>query len=259
MYEIQKASMLKRISAFLLDFILLTIAVTGFALLITVVMGLNPDTDISAHSAKLTEKQEYYESTYGVSFETTEEEFYQLPKEQQDYILNVYDNIFATDPEVIYSYNMIFYLTLTIATISLLLSFLLLEFVIPMLFKNGQTVGKKVFNLGLVHSNGIRITGVALFARSLLGKFTIETMIPIIVLATLLFGSAGPVGILVLGLILVLQLFVFFKSKFFTPIHDVIGHTVVCDLSSQLMFDSVEELIEYKKTLHEEEVKNAEY
>ena len=84
MYEIQKASMLKRMSAFLLDFILMTIAVTGFALLLSVVTGL------STHTDKLTERQAYYESTYGVDFETTEEDFNKLSKEEQDHILNVY-------------------------------------------------------------------------------------------------------------------------------------------------------------------------
>ena len=253
MYEIQKASMLKRMSAFLLDFILMTIAVTGFALLLSVITGLDTHTD------KLAEKQEYYETTYGVDFETTEEDFNKLSEEEQAHILNVYDNMFATDPEVLYAYNMIFYLTLTIATFSLLLSFLLLEFAIPMIFKNGQTIGKKVFNLGLVHNNSILLTGVALFARALLGKYTIETMIPIIVIVMLLFNSGGLGAILVLGLIIVLQLFVFFKSKYFTPIHDVISHTVCCDLSSQLMFENVDELIEYKKQLHEEAVQNADY
>ena len=252
MYEIQKASMLKRISAFLLDFILLTIAVTGFALLLSIVTGLNNHTD------KLAERQEYYETTYGVDFDDVEN-FDKYTKEEQDHILNVYDNMFAKDPEVLYAYNMIFYLTLTIVTFSLLLSFLLLEFAIPMILKNGQTVGKKVFNLGIIHSNGIKLTGVALFARALLGKYTIETMIPIIVITTLLFGSGGPVGVIVLGLILVLQLFVFFKSKYYTPIHDVIGHTVCCDLSSQLMFENVEELIAYKQKMHEEAVKEADY
>lgn len=253
MYEIQKASMLKRISAFLLDFILMTIAVTGFALLLSVITGLD------THTTTMADKQAYYEETYNVDFDLTIEEMEKLPKEEQDRIQNVYNEQFAKDPDVIYAFNMIFNLTLVITSLSLLFGFMLLEFVIPLIFKNGQTVGKKVFSLGVVHTNSVRLTNVALFARTLLGKYTIETMVPVILITTMLFGSGGFVGVLVLGLLLVLQLFVFFKGKAYTPIHDVLGHTVCVDLSSQLVFENADELIKYKTSMHEEEVKNSDY
>lgn len=249
MYELQKASLLKRISAFLLDFILMTIAVTGFAFLISVITGYDQ------YSATVTEKRAYYEELYAVDFDIaeTEEEFKKLPIEQQNEINTAFD-AFANDEKVLYAYNMMFNLTLTISTIGTLLAYLLLEFFVPLFLKNGQTVGKKIFGIGVMHVNGIRLNNVALFSRTLLGKYTIETMIPVIVLTTMLFGGAGIVGLIVLGLILLLEIFVFFKEGMNTPIHDVLGHTVTVDLGSQMIFDTEEELVAYKNRRHAESI-----
>lgn len=253
MFDIQKASLLKRFSAWLLDFILMTIAVTGFAYLISVVTGYQGYIDT------ISDKQAYYENEYGVDFDISEEDFNILSKEEQDYIVHVHDELYAKDNEVLYAYDMTINLTLTIATLSLLFSCMLLEFFVPLFLKNGQTVGKKLFAIGVVHANGVRLTNFALFARTLLGKYTIETMIPVIILVTMIFGGSGVVGITVLGLILILELFVFFKDKLFTPIHDVLGHTVCVDLASQMVFENVDELMAYKAKLHADAVEKAEY
>ncbi len=252
MYGLQKANILKRVTAFILDFILMTIAVTGFAFMLSAITGYQ------SHIDTFNSKYAYYEETYSVDFDMKEEDFKSLPEAEQERILGVH-KLFEEDVEVIYAYNMMFNLILIISTFSLLLAYLLLEFLVPMLFKNGQTIGKKVFAIGVVHVNGVKIDGVALFSRTVLGKYTIETMIPLIVLTTMLFGGGGLVGLLVLGLILLLQLFVFFKEKNNTPIHDVLAHTVAIDMSTQIIFNSLEELNEYKARLHAERAAEAEY
>ncbi|MBR2930468.1 MAG: RDD family protein [Clostridia bacterium] len=252
MYDIQRASMLKRISAFLLDFILMMIAVTGFAFLLSLVTGFD------GHNAELAAKQSEYETLYGVDFDIDPADYEKLTEDEQKKINDAYEQ-FAKDKDVIKSYNMIFNLTLLITTLSIFLAFMLLEFVIPLIFKNGQTVGKKVFALGVVHTNAVRLTHVALFARTLLGKYTIETMVPVIIVIMMLFGSGGMTGLIVLGLILVLQLFVFFKDKLCTPIHDVLSHTVCVDLSTQMIFENADELIKYKEALHKEAADRADY
>ena len=253
MYDIQKASLLKRFSAFLLDFILMTIAVTGFAFLFSVIVGYDNYTDT------LLEKEAYYEELYDVDFDYARANPDKLTKEEYDKVVNVYDNIYGKDPEVLFAYDMTFYLTLTMTTVSILLAYLLLELVVPLILKNGQTVGKKIFSIGVMHVNGVRLSGVALFARTLLGKYTIETMIPVIMITTMLFGGAGVVGLIVLGLILFLEVFVFFKNKIYTPIHDVLGHTVCVDLPSQLVFENEDELIAFKAKLHADAAERADY
>lgn len=254
MYGLQKANILKRVTAFILDFILMTIAVTGFAFLLSAITGYQ------GHLDTFNSKYAYYEQTYGVDFDITKDkaEYEKLPKEEQERIESVH-KLFEDDDDVIYAYNMMFNLILIISTFSILLAHLLLEFLVPMLLKNGQTIGKKVFAIGVVHINGVKIDGVALFSRSILGKYTIETMIPLIVAITMIFGGGGLVGLLVLGLILLLEVFVFFKEKNNTPIHDVISHTVVIDMTTQIIFNSVEELSAYKARLHAEAAAEADY
>ncbi len=252
MYELQRASILKRITAFILDFILMTIAVTGFAFLLSAITGYQ------THVDNFNAKYAYYEETYSVDFDMPKEDFDKLPEGEQERINGVH-KLFEDDIDVIYAYNMMFNLILIISTFSILLSYLLLEFLVPMLFKNGQTIGKKIFAIGVIHINGVKIDGVALFSRTVLGKYTIETMIPIIIFTTMVFGGSGFVGLLVLGLILLLEIFVFFKEKNNTPIHDVLGHTVVVDMTTQLIFNTVDESNVYKAKLHAEKAAEADY
>lgn len=274
MYTIQKASMLKRISAFLLDFILMTIAVTGFAFIISLITGY------SGHLDKLSEREAYYESKYYPEFGITEEQYNALGAEakaayaydfdiigtekydalteaEKTNIMNAYKSLLEDD-DYSYAYSMLFNLTLIMITFSLLLSFILLEMVIPKIFGNGQTVGKKVFALGIVHVNAVRLSGVGNFTRVILGKFTVETMIPVI-MAMMLFTGGGLTGLLVLGLLIILEIFVFFKNKLCTPIHDVLAQTVCVDMSVQLVYENEDELIKHKERIHAEIVKDSDY
>ena len=97
---------------------------------------------------------------------------------------------------------MIINLTLVITSISILLGYLLLEFVVPLIFKNGQTLGKKIFGIALMRNDGVKINTVMLFVRTVLGKYTIETMVPVLVIIMTFFGSAGIIGLAVLLLIM---------------------------------------------------------
>ena len=252
MYSIQKASMLKRISAFLLDFILLTIAVTGFALLISVITGR------AKHVDKMNERKAYFEETYSVDFDIKEEDYNKLSDDEKQRIDDAYV-LYRQDEEYLYAFNMLANLTLIMITFSLLLSYVLLELVLPIIFGNGQTVGKKVFAIGVVHVNAVRLTGLGLFTRTILGKYTVEAMIPVMLLLLTVFGGGGLTGLLVLGLLIVLEVFTFTKNKQNTPIHDVLAHTVCVDLSVQQIYENENELIKHKERLHEEAVQDSDY
>lgn len=244
MYEIQKASMLKRISAFLLDFVLMTIAVTGFALLVSLMTGR------MKHVDKMEEREAYYEEKYDVDFGITEEKFNSLTEDEQKHLDNAY-NEFRRDEEYNVALSKSISQLMLMVTFGFLLSFILLELVIPIIFGNGQTVGKKVFNLGVVHVNAVKISGVGLFARSILGKYTVETMIPVVLMLMMFLGGSAS-GIIVIGLLIILEIFAFFKNKMNTPIHDVLSHTVCVDLSVQLIYRTEQELIDHKTRLHNE-------
>ena len=250
--DLQKASVLKRVSAYLLDLILLVILITGVAFVLSGILGYNSWND------RLTASYAKYEAEYGISLEITEAEYAALPEAEREN----YDAALAalnTDEEALTAYNMLVNLTLIIVTFSILLSYLGLEFGVPLLFGNGQTVGKKVFGIGLMKTNGVKINAVSLFIRTVLGKFAIETMIPVLMILMMFMGTIGIVGpVVVIGIWLV-QLVMMITTGTNSLIHDSLAHTVAVDLSSQMIFSSESELIDYKKRLHEEAVRNKPY
>lgn len=239
-FDLQKASGWKRISAGIFDGILLGILAVGFAWLLALIFnydGYN-DTLMSAY--------ERYETQYGVVFEITAEEYAaKTPEEQARY-----DEAYAAlivDEEAMYAYNMVLNLTLLMTSIGILLSYLALEFVVPLLLDNGQTLGKKIFGIGLIRPDGVRINHMQLFVRTLLGKFTVETMIPVYVLIMLYFNSIGLPGTLLLLALVVAQVVLFLANRNRCLIHDLLAGTVAVDISSQRIFRTTDDLIAYQK------------
>ena len=147
---------------------------------------------------------------------------------------------------------MLINLTMIIIIFSVLISYILLEFVLPLFLKNGQTIGKKTFGIGVMREDGVKISPFVLFARTVLGKYTIEFMFPLLIIIMIYFGFLGIVGIIVLLGMLLLQLILLIATYERTPIHDKLARTVAVDISSQRIFDSAEELMEYKQRLHAE-------
>ena len=164
-----------------------------------------------------------------------------------------------TDTDAMYNYNMVINLSLTIVSTSLLVAYLALEFVVPLLFGNGQTVGKKIFGIAVMKLSGIKVDAVSLFVRTLLGKFTFETMIPLLLLLMMLWGAIGMVGPLVIGAILVTEIVFMITSHTNAMIHDKLAQTVAVDMQSQMIFASEAELLAYKAKAHEEMVKKQSY
>ena len=253
MLDLQKASMLKRISAFILDVILLAVAITGFAFFLSAVTGYD------SYNERLNEIEASYASEYGFeNLQKTQEEFEALaPEEQERYKLAA--DAYSKDTEANRAYGMIVNLTLVITSISILLGYLLLEFTVPLIFKNGQTLGKKIFGIALMRNDGVKINTVMLFVRTVLGKYTIETMVPVLVIIMTFFGSAGIIGLAVLLLIVILETVMLCTTKTRSCIHDILAYTVAVDMQSQMIFGSVEELLEYKKKLHAEVVADSDY
>ena len=158
-----------------------------------------------------------------------------------------------------YSYNMLIQLTLLITRLGIFLGFLALEFIVPALLGNGQTLGKKIFGLGVMHVEGVKLSNVALFVRSILGKYAVETMIPVLIIIMIYFGSIGLTGTIVLGLIALTQLILIIATHTNSLIHDTLASTVVVDIASQMIFDTREDLIAYKQKLHAEKVAQESY
>lgn len=251
-FDLQKASMWKRVSAFLFDAIILGVAVAGFAFLLSAVLGFD------AHNEALNDAYAKYEAEYGVVFDITEEEYLQKSEAE----LQAYNDAYAAliaDEDAMYSYNMVINLTMVISTISILLAFLVLEFAVPVKLGNGQTLGKKIFGVAVMRTDGVKVTPPLLFIRTVLGKFTIETMIPVLILVMIFFNMVGIVGTIILGLILLVQIILIIKTQTNSCIHDVLAKTVAVDMASQMIFETEEEMIAYKNKVHAEKVARQTY
>lgn len=244
-FDLQKASMWKRISAFLFDLILLGILAVFCAMILSAVLGYD------SYSTTFSEAYDRYYTEYGLTQEMLTTDPAALAEEQISQ-MNAASAAIAADETAVHAYNMVINLQMVIVTFSLLLAFLLLEFTVPLLLGNGQTLGKKIFGVGVMHLEGVRIGHVALFIRTILGKFAVETM-PYAMCAIYLFGGMGsPVFLLIGGVLLVAQALVLIFSHENAMIHDKMAVTVTVDVASQMIFNTREELIEYKKKQHAE-------
>ena len=246
-YDIQPASILKRISAFILDIILLATIAVGISYLVSIILK------VDSHQQVLQDKYTYYEETYNVKFNLTQEEIDALSEEEKAHYEEVED-IIQHDEELIKEYNLVINLTLITIVAGVLIAVLILEFIIPLIFKNGQTIGKKIFSIIVAKSNSVKISNVQLFVRTIFGKFLIELMIPIYIIVALFFGTAGRFWLFFLIGLALLQMILLAVTKNHTVIHDAISFCVVCDKQTQKLFASEDELIKYKEKVHSEEV-----
>lgn len=247
MLDLQKANLWKRISAALLDLILLFILAVGAALLLSYML------DYDGYAKQLEDRYTAVEREYGLSLDLTEEEYNALSEGERE----AYDkalNALNEDQTAAYAYGMMINLSFLMITFSVLIAYLLLEFLVPLLFGNGQTFGKKIFGIAVMQSDGVKLSSILLFARTVLGKFAVETMVPAYIILMIFLGFLGFGGTLLIGILLAVQLFLFAFTKGHTLIHDKLSQTVTVDLASQMIFDTREELVAYKTKLHKEQI-----
>ena len=152
----------------------------------------------------------------------------------------------AVDTEAQQVYQMYVNLSLVIMSGGVLMAYLILEMLVPLLLKNGQTLGKKCFGIALMRKDGVRVTPFMVFARGILGKYTIEAMIPLLMIMASILGVMGlETTLLALGFLLA-QIIVPLATRNKTALHDLLACTVAVDMSSQMIFDSVEEMQAYE-------------
>ena len=156
--------------------------------------------------------------------------------------------------DVPYGQRMMLVLSFTImmVSISILLSMALLEFAVPLIFRNGQTIGKKVFGIAVMHENGVKVNTITMFIRTFLGKYAVETMSPALLILLLFMGN-GALSIVVFALIILFEIVLFIWKKNTRPfIHDVFAKTVCVDLASQMIFETEEEMLAFRRATYAE-------
>lgn len=244
--DLQKASMLKRISAWILDAIVVSILATGFGLLISSIIGYD------ARFNQLNACYGRYEAEYGINIEIAPEDYEALTEAE----LAVYAEALEAmnqDAELNYCYRMIMNMSLVIVTVGILLAFLIYDFLVPIFLKNGQTVGKKIFEIGLMQTDHTKLKTVSLAIRTFLGKFAVETMIPVLLVIMIYFGFAGFGATIVIGVLLLLQIIALAKTRTNSAIHDLLAATVAVDMKSQMIFEDAKAVEEYSKKIETNE------
>lgn len=251
-YDLQKASLWKRIASRMFDAILVGVLAVGVGLLLSVILGYD------SHSKKVEDAYSRYETEYGITFEMTQAAYEAMTEEQRLSYEAAYEALIA-DEEAMYAYNMMLSLSLVITSLGIFIAILLWDFVVPLFLGNGQTLGKKIFGLGVMRVDGVKLTAVQLFARTLLGKYAIETMIPVTIGLMLFWGTIGLFGTVFLIGLLLAQVICVIVTRTNSVIHDLLAGTVVIDISSQMIFNSTEELIEFKKKVAAEQAMRQTY
>ena len=189
--ELQKASIGKRIIAAIFDMILLSIIAVAVASILSLVLGYD------SHMDRVSSSYQRYESQYGITLNITQEEYNELSDgKKQDYDAAV--KALSEDQDIIYSYNMLMNLSLIITIFSVLLGVLVVDFFVPLFFKNGQSLGKKIFGIGVMHNEGIKVNNLQLFVRAVLGKYALELMIPLSIIIMIFFNTIGIMGLAVM-------------------------------------------------------------
>lgn len=251
-YDLQRASMWKRVSAWLLDAILLCIVATLMAFLLST--ALNYD----HYSERLDARYAHFEAEYGVTRNLTQAQVDAMTPDQLAN-LEAASKAISEDEEALYVYNMMIQLMIVITSFSILLAYIVLEFTVPTALGNGQTIGKKVFGIGVMRQDGVRVNGVCMFIRTVLGKFAIETMIPVMMALMLFFGSVGKVGWLIVGVIIIVEIALLATTKERCMIHDKLANTVTVDVASQMIFKTREDMLAYKQKVAAEKAANQIY
>ena len=275
MFELKKIGFIKRASALLLDAILLAVLATGFIWLISLMCNFD-------HHWKLADQYQQQYNDFDVTYIRQIAKYYDkdfiVEEDEEGNLISIkkMDGTAATNNEIltifvgdeskpavlqeayaaydalptVATYNMQWRLATSLLfmmiSLGILLSYLVLEFILPIILKNGQTVGKKVFGIALVRPDCVKIKNLALFARTFLGKFAIETMFPVLLAFLFFFGRLGWVALALLGALLVLNVVLFFVRKNRTPIHDILANTVAVDMKLQMIYASEEELAAQK-------------
>ena len=133
MYSLQKASVLRRFSAYLLDIILLFTVIVGVAALLSLVLNYN------SYDTRLDELTKAYLEEYDIDINKDYNTL--TPEEKANY--DAADKAFKADPEVMYNNQMVTNLSILIVTFSTLLGYVIMEFIIPLILKKRTDPGQK--------------------------------------------------------------------------------------------------------------------
>ena len=234
-YTIIKASFFKRTAALIFDLII------GFVLFVGVEnLIMHPIVNAAYQYDELDHQFEDKLVEYGVGYydsKTNEFKFVQFETIEER---NAHMDEFNKDKEAVAIRTKLDSINLLKVTMDFMVSEFLVFCLMPLILKNGQTLGKKLMKLALVSTNEVKVKGWNVFARWAVGIFAFETMI-----------NLAFVAFFIIPLPLIVSIIMAAVSRKGMALHDYIGGTIVVDLNNTVILDSVEE--RRKRILEEKE------
>ena len=227
MLEIKKAGLVKRGIAALVDLILIA------ALCIGVGFVVSPMTNYDEKIQEYEELIDEYTEKYGIDTELTQEQFDKMTKEEQDaYNMRVEEANAALneDEYALELYYDIIVLSLFNVTVYILVAYLVLGFVVPLLFGNGQTIGKKLFGIGSVSFSGNRINIIQLLVNSGIKGVSLWLVPAMYCFAFMDLGVSFVHLRYAIALLCLINIICFLATKNRLWLHNVISGTVCADV-----------------------------
>ena len=235
-YTPKKAKRIKRLAAFMIDVICIIIVFTGVLYLAATI----------SNYANMSAELEQLYIDLGVKIPGEKEGQYVFceigNKECEDALKTLYgmDEFYVLFDGV---QNFLIYGPIG----SLFVSLLIFELIVPLILKNGQTIGMKLFNVGLISKNDIRVKPLQIFVRFLFGKFIINGIVPLLgILYIFVSDGAGITGAMLLLLFLIANLACYGVGKNYTFVPDTLSGVYPIDMQEQIFFDSEAQLMAAK-------------
>lgn len=238
-YKPVQAKLIHRIAAFILDAILFVVLFTGVLYFASLISKYNH------HYQNL--HDEYIKIGYEI---VVDDEGNTRYIDETDINFNEVKEKYNASEIIKQEETFINSFALNAPMISILLSLLILEIIIPSIFRNGQTIGMKCFHIGLLANTNLAIKPVQVFIRGLFGKIVILSLITYMGLFYAFFNPAGGLlGLLIVLVVVIGNTSLLIFTKKHVGIQDIIAQTYPVD-SSQTIFYRTEE--EFKKAIKEE-------
>lgn len=245
MLDFYKANPLKRLAAYVIDLILLVAITAG------VVVGMCSAMDYDSYEAQFQAYCDQYSEQFDTDLSVPRTEVQSYSEEQQK---NYYDALDALnqDKDALKVYTRMGMTVIAALTAGIFLGYLILELIIPLILKNGQTVGKKIMGLCVMHKHHVRVSALQIILRTIVGKCLIETLIFVWLLLLKHYGILGTTASLIMSVIAMIQGFLVLMSQANCGIHDKLFNTVVADFKQQYIFDTIDERIDYEEAYEAE-------
>lgn len=226
--------MINRAAAFILDFVLLLVLFTGILYIVSKIANFDNHYSIL---------QEEYKKVGYLIFNPEVNDYVFIKPDNPNYD-NVIELINANEL-LLKELSFVNRFSVNAPLISIAISTFILEFIVPLFMKNGQTIGMKFFKIALISNNNLAITSTQLFARCLIGKIAILGVVPVLAILYIFLNAGGGLfGSIILLVIVIIQLVMIIKNKNHEGIQDKIAQVYPVNFAETVIYKTLKELEE---------------